>query len=130
MNVTYGGNQAFTFSPDTYHVDSVFVNGRLVGGPPGSYQFNNVQGDSSIRITFAINSYRVDASSGSNGSISPSGTTWVRLRGQSDIYHDSGHWLCRLKCSCRRTFGRGRYVVHFPKHFCEPHIMANFGVAG
>jgi Tol biopolymer transport system component len=73
VSVNYGSNQSFTITPNTgYHVANVSVDGSSVGAVT-SYNFNNVTANHSISASFAINTYTITASPGSNGSISPSG---------------------------------------------------------
>jgi hypothetical protein len=75
--VNCGANLTFTLTPSTgYHIDSVIINGTY-RGTGSSYTFTNVRGDSTIRAVFRINQYAITATSGSNGSISPSGTVQV-----------------------------------------------------
>lgn len=77
VTVTSGANQTFVMSSNTgYHVDSVIVDGSMVGSPP-TYTFNNVQSNHTIRAVFAINRYSIVSSAGPNGSIVPSGTLTV-----------------------------------------------------
>ncbi|MBM4167018.1 MAG: T9SS type A sorting domain-containing protein [Ignavibacteria bacterium] len=52
VNVNYGANQQFTFTPNTgYSVDSVFVDGLFVGSLV-SYTFNNVIANHTISVKF------------------------------------------------------------------------------
>jgi hypothetical protein len=75
VSVNYGANQTFTFTPSTgYHVDSLVVDG-VNQSAASSYTFTGVITSHTIRTTFAINQYTIMASVGSNGQISPSGTT-------------------------------------------------------
>lgn len=59
-----------------YHVADVEVDGSSVGHP-NSYTFSNVTATHTIAVTFAIDTNDITATAGSNGSISPSGTTHV-----------------------------------------------------
>ena len=73
----HGSSQAFTITPDTnYHVADILVDGTSVGAVT-TYTFSNVTSDHTISATFAIDTYTVTASAGTNGSISPSGTVTV-----------------------------------------------------
>jgi len=75
--VTYGGNQAFTITPNTgYHVADVLVDGASVGAV-SSHTFTNVTANHTISASFAINTYTITATAGSGGSISPSGVVGV-----------------------------------------------------
>ena len=78
VNVNYGSNQQFTITPSTgYHLDSLIVDGVRNTDSTASYTFVNVTANHTIRVTFAINHYTITASSGSNGTIAPSGATNV-----------------------------------------------------
>jgi hypothetical protein len=75
--VDYGADQTFTMTPaDGYHIDSVIVDGAMVGTPV-SFTFNNVQANHTMHVAFALNVYTIAASAGSNGSITPSGAVPV-----------------------------------------------------
>ena len=83
--VNSGAGQVYTITPSTgYHVASVLVDGSPVGTVT-SYTFSNVTANHTISATFAINSYTITASAGTNGTISPAGTTTVNSGG-SQIY--------------------------------------------
>ena len=68
----------FAILPDSgYQVLDVLVDGVSVGAP-ASYTFNHVKADHTIQATFKATSYyTINASAGSNGSISPSGMVAV-----------------------------------------------------
>jgi hypothetical protein len=77
VTVNCGSDQGFTITPDLgYHVLDVLVDGVSVGAVT-SYTFTNVQAGHTIAATFAINTFTIVASAGSNGSISPSGSVSV-----------------------------------------------------
>ena len=77
VSVNYGANQSFTITPSTgYHVASVLVDGSSAGAVT-SYAFNSVTANHTISASFAINTYTITASAGSNGTISPSGSVSV-----------------------------------------------------
>jgi uncharacterized protein (TIGR02145 family) len=83
IKVTSGGNQTFTFTPNTgYHVDSVYIddifNAQAVAN--GFYTFTNVKSDATIHVTFARNSYTITAIAGARGTITPNGVTTVFYR--------------------------------------------------
>lgn len=83
--VTYGASQAYTITPNTgYHITGVTVDGASVG-VVNSYIFNNVIATHTITASFAINTYTITATSGTNGSISPNGAT-VANYGSSQSY--------------------------------------------
>ncbi|MEO5915964.1 MAG: PA14 domain-containing protein [Luteolibacter sp.] len=76
-SVTQGNSQSYSITPSTgYHVVNVLVDGNPIG-PVTGYTFSNVQANHSISASFAINTYTLTASVGTNGSISPNGTTVV-----------------------------------------------------
>ena len=73
--VYQGTSQPFTITPATgYHVADVLVDGSSVGAVT-SYAFTNVTAGHSISASFAINTYNITAGAGSNGTISPTGTS-------------------------------------------------------
>ncbi|SPD71778.1 hypothetical protein PITCH_A1020023 [uncultured Desulfobacterium sp.] len=77
VSVIQGSSQTFTITPATnYHVSNVLVDGSSVGAVT-SYTFSSVTANHTISATFAIDTYTITASAGSNGSISPSGSVTV-----------------------------------------------------
>jgi hypothetical protein len=93
--VSSGGNQTFTITPATnYKVADVKVDG-ISQGPISSYTFNNVTTNHSISATFAMPSYIITASSGSNGTISPRGTLTV-TPGASKTFIIRANWLYQI----------------------------------
>src|SRR6185369_4898492 len=67
VSVNYGADQAFTITPDAhYHVADVLVDGSSVGAV-GSYTFTAVAANHTIAASFAIDTYTITASAGSNG---------------------------------------------------------------
>jgi hypothetical protein len=72
--VNPGGSMTFTITPDAgYHVADALVDGLSVGAMT-SYTITKVTANHTITITFAENAwFIIDSSSGSNGTISPSG---------------------------------------------------------
>jgi hypothetical protein len=75
--VNYGANQSFTITPNTgYHVADVLVDG-VTAGAVTSYTFTNVTANHTIAASFAINTFTITASAGSNGAIAPSGAVVV-----------------------------------------------------
>jgi len=86
--VNYGDSQTYTINPDSgYETDTITVNGvALATTPlPSSYTFSNVTSDDVISVTFVKSEYKITATSGNHGSISPSGTTKVD-NGASQTY--------------------------------------------
>src|SRR6185436_4662501 len=77
VSVNYGDNQTFTITPDAnYHIADVLVDGVSVGAV-ASYTFTAISANHTIAASFAIDTYTITASAGSNGSISPSGAVTV-----------------------------------------------------
>lgn len=75
--VNKGGSLTYTITPDPgWHVFYVRVDDTNVGALT-TYTFTNVTYNRTIKAYFAMNSYTITASAGSNGSISPSGTVNV-----------------------------------------------------
>ena len=76
--VNYGVNQTYTITPAAgYTTSDVKVDGGSVGAVT-SYTFNNVTANHTIAATFAANSsWTINASSDSNGTISPTGSVSV-----------------------------------------------------
>jgi len=75
--VDYGTGQSFTIAPAANnHIVDVLVDGLSVG-PVTSYTFTNVTAAHTITASFAIDTYTITASAGTNGSITPSGAVSV-----------------------------------------------------
>jgi hypothetical protein len=76
--IEYGSDVTYTITPDdeTLTADSVFINGIYRPDLKGitEYTFNDVKGDSTIRIAFAIKKYHVTGQSNRTGGISPMDT--------------------------------------------------------
>jgi hypothetical protein len=71
VSVNYGSDQAFTITANAhYHVADVLVDGVSVGAVT-SYTFTGVTAAHTISATFAVNTYTITVSAGSNGAISP-----------------------------------------------------------
>ncbi len=78
---TTGRVRPFTITPSTgYSVSSVVVDGSSVG-VVSSYTFSNVQAAHTITASYAINTYAITVTQGSNGVIAP-GTTTVNYGGE------------------------------------------------
>lgn len=93
--VSYGGNQTFAITPNAgYHVFDVTVDG-VSQGAVTSYTFTNVTANHTITASFAINTYTIAATAGSNGSISPSGAVVVNHGGSQTftISSDTGYHI-------------------------------------
>lgn len=91
--VKEGSSKTFTFTPHTgYKVDSVKVDGAKVA-PTESYTFSNVRSSHTIQVWFGQFSgqiFTINASAGSNGTISPSGSVSVN-EGSSQSFSISAH---------------------------------------
>ena len=73
--VSYGGSQVYAITPNTgYHIAGVLVDG-ISNGTISGYTFTNVAANHTISATFAINQYTINATAGSNGSITPGNMT-------------------------------------------------------
>ncbi len=94
VTVNPGASQAFTISANNgYQIDDVKVD-NVSQGAISSYTFTNVQANHTIAATFKAGAtYTITASAASGGSISPSGTVTVNLRGQPDLHHHPGQRL-------------------------------------
>ena len=98
VTVTAGENQTFTITPDRgYHIQDVLVDGVSVGAV-SSYPFENVEANHTITATFAkdadpVTRYRIEASAGEGGSISPEGIVRVSQGGSQSftITPDEGY---------------------------------------
>ncbi len=78
VSVSAGNNQGFTITPNSgYQVANVLVDSVSVGTVT-SYTFTNVQANHTISASFsALPQHTITASTGANGSISPSGAVGV-----------------------------------------------------
>lgn len=75
--VNYGANLSYTIVPDpNYHITDVLIDGTSVG-PVISYTFSGVSAPHTISANFAIDTYTITASTGGNGTISPTGVTTI-----------------------------------------------------
>ncbi len=86
--VGYGKDITYTFAPNEgYHVLLVSVDGNALLGAAlteaisNGYTFNFVTANHTICVSFAVNEYKITATSGENGSISPNGEVGVSLGG-------------------------------------------------
>jgi|GEM_PF-1390892 len=85
VTVAEGASKTFFFPPETgYEVSSVVVDGTDMGKMT-SYTFNNVVGNHTISVSFALKTYTLTAIAGSGGTITPSGTMTV-LHGSSQRF--------------------------------------------
>jgi hypothetical protein len=71
--VTYGVNQTFTITPKGgYHIVQVLVD-SVSKGAINTYTFSDVKANHTIQVHFAINTYTISISAGSQGTTSPVG---------------------------------------------------------
>ena len=99
ISVDENASQTFLISPDAgYHVADVFVDGASIGAVT-SYTFNQVATNHTINAVFAIDTYTITASAGTNGSISPAGITRVDHGGSQSyaITPDAGYHVADVK---------------------------------
>ncbi|MDY3014214.1 MAG: S-layer homology domain-containing protein [Evtepia sp.] len=85
VKVEDGKDQTFTIQPNSgYHVKDVTVDGKSVGAV-SSYTFEKVTGDHTIKAVFAKDDpttrYRIEASAGPGGTISPEGIVRISQGG-------------------------------------------------
>jgi len=77
IQINYGGYKNFTITPTTgYHITDVLVDGGSIGAASW-YNFTNVITNHSISASFAINQYKISASAGTHGTITPNGDVTV-----------------------------------------------------
>jgi len=77
ITLNHGTSQTYTITPNTgYRISDVEVDNTPTG-PRSTFTFNNVTGNHSISVTFAIITYTITGSSGAGGSISPQGESIV-----------------------------------------------------
>jgi hypothetical protein len=86
VSVSSGTSRTFRITPNSgYRVGNVYVDGEWIGTVT-SYTFNNVTANHTIHASFvASGSYAIEASAGTGGTISPSGTVSVS-RGASKTF--------------------------------------------
>ena len=83
---TNGTSQNYNCTPDThFSVEQMYVDSSPVGALT-TYTFNNIQVNHTIHCNFTQNSYTITASSGDNGSITPSGAVVV-LSGEDEQFN-------------------------------------------
>jgi hypothetical protein len=75
--VEYNHDTTFSIIPNQgYYIVQVYVDSAAIGAV-SSYTFHNVIGNHTIRATFRIYSYTINASAGANGVIIPSGSIGI-----------------------------------------------------
>jgi len=76
----HGDSLTVNFTSNTgYHVDSVFVDNvyNATAVSAGSHTFRNIAANHTVRVTFAIDTFTITATSDVNGMITPNGTVAV-----------------------------------------------------
>ncbi len=99
VTVSHGGSQQYTITPNPgYSIEDVVVDGVSVGAV-SSFPFTNVTGDHSISATFKINKYKITATAGPNGSITPSGEVELDYGGEQEyqISADPNYHIADVK---------------------------------
>jgi hypothetical protein len=75
--VNYGADQAFGITPGTgYHITDVLIDGVSMG-PISSFAFITITANHTISASFAIDTFTITATAGTNGSIEPSGIVYA-----------------------------------------------------
>jgi|GEM_PF-1667973 len=82
--VAYGGSQGFTVTPSTGYTAQLTVDGSLVQLTNNTYTLTNVTAIHTLSVNFSQITYTLNASAGSNGSISP--TTATIAYGGSQVF--------------------------------------------
>lgn len=76
-SIVDGNSKTFTITPSSgFQIATVMIDGANQG-PISTYTFNTITTDHTISVTFSQIVYSITASSGSNGTITPSGTVPV-----------------------------------------------------
>jgi len=77
VSVVPGDSQAFTITPNAcHHVADVLVDGASVGAVT-TYTFSSVSANHTIAASFALDTFAITATAGTNGTITPSGAVAV-----------------------------------------------------
>ena len=99
ITVNYGDSKTFTITPNQgYRIKDVLVDGTSVGAV-STYTFDNITSDQTIEAFFERITYTISASSGTGGSISPSGTVTINY-GDSKMFTitpNSGYKISNVK---------------------------------
>ena len=131
QTVTYFNPLTFTISPNTgYYIANVLIDGSSVGNV-SSFTFMNVTSAQTISATFAINTYTINATAGSNGAISPSGLVPVSYgAGQSfTITPNTGYYTASILVNGAPVVGppeTGNPVYSFSNVIVNQNISATF----
>ena len=74
LPIIYGGSQLFTMQPDEgYNIEAVYIDGIDLGAI-SNYTFNDIKSNHNIYVTASVINFTIAASSGPNGTITPSGS--------------------------------------------------------
>lgn len=95
ISVNHGEDKSFSFEPNTgYHFDSLLVN-SVRADSSVSYTFYNISSNQNIAAYFSINQFTITPTSGTGGSITPSGIVSVNYGSsrQFTITPDAGYHL-------------------------------------
>ncbi len=112
--VDAGTHRTFTISADRgQRIIDVAVDGTSLG-PISTYTFHNVTADHTIRATFGPDSYTISATSGAQGSISPSGEVRVAA-GSNRIFTMTpvdGHRIAGVRVDSSPQGSLSTYTFH------------------
>ncbi len=96
ITVTYANNQTFTFTPEAgYRIAEVLADGipQPEAIASGSYTFTQVTANHTLSVSFETAQFTIVATSGPNGSISPSGNVSVDAGGsQTFLFLPDEHY--------------------------------------
>lgn len=112
IDVEHGTTQEFAVgSAVGYQVADVLVDGVSVGAV-SSYLFDSVNADHTIHATFRAQTFSISASTGSNGSITPSGSSNVSYAGSQTytMAPDSGYEIDDVKVDGVSVGDSGSYT--------------------
>ncbi len=118
QTVNYNAATSFTVTPNTgYHINSISgCNGTPVGpqayGASYSYTTGPITANCTVSATFAINTYSVTPSAGSNGSISPSSAQTVNYNATTSftVTPDTGYFINTVT-GCGGTLSGNTYTT-------------------
>jgi hypothetical protein len=128
IGVDDGDMQQFIFVPGLHSVIlSVYIDGALVPGAviSGSYVFNNISASHTVHVVFEMENVYIEAGSGPNGTIAPSGTVAV-LYGHDqhfDFIPENGYvvdqvFVDNVEAPIGVTFGYYKF-----ENVVEPHTI-------
>jgi len=128
--VVYGATQAYTITPNSgYYIAGITINSTaLTGTLPTSYTFSNVTANQAISVTFAPITFTITATAGSNGSISPSGTSTVNDNGSQTytIKPNSGYKIANVTVNGATLAGTLPTSYTFSKVISNETISVSF----